>query len=191
MSRLDELAKRAVEKDLRAGKKGKGRIATDPTMSVSAIETALKSFLTRAQSTDLWVALVPPPNGPRAWSWKSRIHAPWAVKVSPLMYDLIVDVPAKNSKVSSTKLVAALKALLCSSSLTNSSGKEEEAFVSSVDVTIRILLSWFRRMKQDCEAREAVVRRLSAVDKKKARASRGIFCACLCANLYAVVSCVR
>ena len=51
--------------------------------------------------------------------------------------------------------------------VTKTSGSEQTKFIDNVDVTARILLSWFRQLKVSKKTRDAVLKRLSEAEKQK------------------------
>ena len=90
-------------------------------------------------------------------------------RFSSLAFDLVCDV-CKNTKILSRVLVAALQACILAGVVTNTSGSEETKFIASVDVTVRILLSWFRQLKVSKKTREAALKRVSEAEKAKVSA---------------------
>ena len=90
-------------------------------------------------------------------------------RFSSLAFDLVCDV-CKNTKILSRVLVAALQACILAGVVTNTSGSEETKFIACVDVTVRILLSWFRQLKVSKKTREAALKRVSEAEKAKVSA---------------------
>ena len=90
-------------------------------------------------------------------------------RFSSLAFDLVCDV-CKNTKILSRVLVAALQACILAGVVKNTSGSEETKFIASVDVTVRILLSWFRQVKVSKKIRDAALKRVSEAEKAKVSA---------------------
>ena len=90
-------------------------------------------------------------------------------RFSSLAFDLVCDV-CKNTKILSRVLVAALQACVLAGVVKNTSGSEETKFSASVDVTVRILLSWFRQLKVSKKIRDAALKRVSEAEKAKVSA---------------------
>ena len=90
-------------------------------------------------------------------------------RFSSLAFDLVRDV-CKNTKILSRVLIAALQACILAGVVKNTSGSEETKFIASVDVTVRILLSWFRQVKVSKKIREAALKRVSEAEKMKVSA---------------------
>ena len=76
----------------------------------------------------------------------------------------------KRTKILSRVLVAALQACVLAGVVKNTSGSEETKFIASVDVTVRILLSWFRQLKVSKKIRDAALKRVSEAEKAKVSA---------------------
>ena len=155
MSRLESLLAREREEQLRAQRgRSTKRVAADPAVGVADVEKALLGHLRRAGTKDLWSLLVPPHNGPRIWSFKSRPHAGWLSRASAICYDMVIDV-ARNSKVLSGNVIPAIEGLLKAGNVTNTSGKSDAGFASAADVTLRVLLAWCRLLKTQGSAKAA------------------------------------
>ena len=105
-------------------------------------------------------------SGPGRASFKSRPDGRWMARFSSLAFDLVCDV-CKNTKILSRVLVAALQACVLAGVVKNTSGSEETKFIASADVTVRILLSWFRQVKVSKKIREAALKRVSEAEKAK------------------------
>ena len=138
------------------------RVCADSTVSVQDVETCITRHLRDRSTTDLWSCIVPGPDGPRTWSFKSRPDGRWMARFSSLAFDLVCDV-CRNSKILSRVLVAALQACILAGVVTNTSGSEQSKFIASVDVTVRILLSWFRQLKVSKKTRDVVLTNISIV----------------------------
>ena len=100
---------------------------------------------------------------------QSRPDGRWMARFSSLAFDLVCDV-CKNTKILSRVLVAALQACILAGVVKSTSGSEETKFIASVDVTVRILLSWFRQVKVSKKIREAALKRVSEAEKAKVSA---------------------
>ena len=142
------------------------RVCADSTVSVSDVQRCLTGHLRDKSTTDLWSCIVPGPDGPRTWSFRSRADGRWMARFSALAFDLVSDV-CRNSKILSRVLIPAVQACMLSGVVTNNSGQDEAKFAASVDVTIRILLSWYRQMKVCNKKRDVVFKRLSQAEKTK------------------------
>ena len=145
------------------------RVCADSTVSVQDVQACIARHLRDRSTTDLWSCIVPGPDGPRTWSFKSRPDGRWMARFSSLAFDLVCDV-CKNTKILSRVLVAALQACVLAGVVKNTSGSEETKFIASVDVTVRILLSWFRQVKVSKKIRDAALKRVSEAEKAKVSA---------------------
>ena len=147
----------------------KQRVCADSTVSVQDVQACITRHLRDRSTTDLWSCVVPGPDGPRTWSFKSRPDGRWMARFSSLAFDLVCDV-CKNTKILNRVLIAALQACILAGVVKNTSGSEETKFIASVDVTVRILLSWFRQVKVSKKIREAALKRVSEAEKMKVSA---------------------
>ena len=145
----------------------KQRVCADSTVSVQDVQACITRHLRDRSTTDLWSCIVPGPDGPRTWSFKSRPDGRWMARFSSLAFDLVCDV-CKNTKILSRVLIAALQACILAGVVKNTRGSSK--FIASVDVTVRILLSWFRQVKVSKKIREAALKRVSVSEKMKVSA---------------------
>ena len=145
------------------------RVCADSTVSVQDVETCITRRWRDRSAMDLWSGIVPGADGPRTWSFKSRPDRRWMARFSSLAFDMVWDV-CRNSKILSRVLVAALQACILAGVVTNTSGSEQNKFIASVDVTVRILLSWFRQLKVSNKTRDVVLKRVSEAEKAKVSA---------------------
>ena len=122
------------------------RVCADSTVSVSDVQSCITRHLRDRSTTDLGSCIVPGPDGPRTWSFRSRPDGRWMARFPSFAFDLVCDV-CKNSKVLRRVLVAAVEACILAGVVTNTSGSEQTKFIDNVDVTVRNLLSWFRQLK--------------------------------------------
>ena len=152
-----------------ARKPSNKRVCADSTVFVQDVQACVTRHLRDRSTTDLWSRIVPGPDGPRTWSFKSRPDGRWMARFSSLAFDLVCDV-CKNTKILSRVLVAALQACILAGVVKNTSGSEETKFIASVDVTVRILLSWFRQVKVSKKIRDAALKRVSEAEKAKVSA---------------------
>ena len=152
-----------------ARKPSSKRVCADSTVSVQDVQACITRHLRDRSAADLWSCIVPGPDGPRAWSFKSRPDGRWMARFSSLAFDLVCDV-CKNTKILSRVLVAALQACVLAGVVNNTSGSEETEFIASVDVTVRILLSWFRQVKVSKKIRDAALKRVSEAENAKVSA---------------------
>ena len=86
-------------------------------------------------------------------------------KLAGFMYDLAGVAP--NTKVSSTKLIAALKSLHTDGQIVNVTKQSDSAFFDRCDVTIRIMFGMYREVKNDEAAKGRVMKTPSPTDQKK------------------------
>ena len=86
----------------------KQRVCADSTVSVQDVQACITRHLRDRSTTDLWSCIVPGPDGPRTWSFKSRPDGRWMARFSSLAFDLVCDV-CKNTKILSRVLIAALQ----------------------------------------------------------------------------------
>ena len=147
----------------------KQRVCADSTVSVQDVQACITRHLRNRSTTDLWSCIVSGPDGPRTWSFKSRPDGRWMARFSSLAFDLVCDV-CKNTKILSRVLVAALQACVLAGVVKNTSGSEETKFIASVDVTVRILLSWFRQLKVSKKIRDVALKRVSEAEKARVSA---------------------
>ena len=142
------------------------RVCADSTVSVADVQTCITAHLRDRSTTDLWSIIVPGPDGPRTWSFRSKPDGRWMARFACLAYDLVCDV-CKNTKVLRRVLVPALEACILAGVVTNTSGFEKTKFIDNVDVTVRIALSWYRQLKVSKDSRARAFQRLSEQEKKK------------------------
>ncbi|CAE7319120.1 pol [Symbiodinium sp. CCMP2592] len=96
------------------------------------------------------------------WVWVMTIEE----EILRCLWDIICKQQA-SAKVLSRVMIPAVQACMLNNVVTNNSGQDENKFTASVDIAIRILLSWFRRLKVNKKKREAAFRRLSEAEKAK------------------------
>ena len=142
------------------------RVCADSTVSASEVQGCLTTHLRDRNTTDLWSCIVPGPDGPRTWSFRKSPDGRWMARFAALAFDLVSDV-CRNSKILSRVMIPAIQACVLNGVVTNNSGQDEAKFTASVDVTIRILLSWYRQLKVCKKKRETAFRRLSEAEKTK------------------------
>ena len=131
------------------------RVCADSTVSVADVQTCITAHLRDRSTTDLWSIIVPGPDGPRTWSFRSKPDGRWMARFSCLAYDLVCDV-CKNTKVLRRVLVPALEACILAGVVTNTSGFEKTKFIDNVDVTVRFGPDWeYRQMTRARQYRPA------------------------------------
>ena len=143
----------------------KVRLICDPLVKVSELESCMSGYLREKSTQDLWSLVAPPPGAPQTYGWHSAPNAEWLAKTAGFLYDLVQIV--KNTKVSSLKLVAALKAchenrhmdaMLCGK-------KTLQDNLDKLDFTIRVLLNQVRTLKGNWGLRTKTYRALGKRDQ--------------------------
>lgn len=140
------------DKDDRCAKQANRiRLIADPNMSVQGLQVCVKNFLSHKQTQDLWLCISPPPGTPSTYGWHSPPHGEWLTKASGLLYELLA--VAENSKIHSTKLCKALKALYDQKDLQvplnhgHKQGSLQDEF-DKYDFTIRVLMAMLRKLRE-------------------------------------------
>jgi hypothetical protein len=145
------------------------KLTADPTVTTRQFEQAFTDYVNYKKSTDIWSLLCPPPGAPLRFDWKSKPHGEWVLKVTPLLWDILEFAP--NTKVLSTKIIAALKAMAAQSPsfLTqNRCHKTLDDTIEKIDVTLRILMAQLRQLKVNADnICNKTLRILASADSKK------------------------
>ena len=170
MAALEALVQERLkqEKEDRCAKQANRiRLIADPRMSVQGLQVCVKNFLEHKESQDLWHCISPPPGTPSSYGWHSAPHAEWLTKASGLLYELLA--VAENSKIHSTKLCRALKALYDQKDLQVplNHGKltSVQDELDKYDFTIRVLMSMLRKLKASAQLKANVLRSLCKKDQ--------------------------
>lgn len=159
------LATQAPKKEKEGNKKL--RLVADPRIEPEGIATCFAAWLTFCGVKDLYETLVPPAGCPQTWSWRSRPQAHWLVAVAGLFYDLIKNV-CRNTKLWKTHIRAALDIMLKQGKLKVRDVKVAfEDYKDKVDLTVRILLQMYRKVKYQEQTYKQITRKLSHAEKKK------------------------
>ena len=145
----------------------KQRLVADPLVTVDELARAFGMCLLHYKTKDMWGLLMPPAEGPNTFSFKTRASTclPWLAKTSGIMYDIVS--LAKNTKVSSAKVIMALQHLHRERHLINPTGKPDAALFDQIDITIRILLAMWRSIKTDKDTYSRIMRQASSADQVK------------------------
>lgn len=143
------------------------RLTADPTLAVSSIQKVLTEYMRHHQTKDLWSLVAPPPNGPHEYGWHTAPQPEWVSKTCGLLYDLVGLAP--NTKLHSTKLVKAMKAMIEQKDMAVElrRGQTLTSCLDRMDLTIRVLLNQVRTLKCNSMQRGKVCRMLGAEDKLK------------------------
>lgn len=136
--------------------KTKPRLVADPRVSASEIADVLRKFLSYKETTDIHAVLCP--SKVLKLDWKHGLDPDWIVKCCALAYDLAELCP--NSKLRGTKVREAIKTLLTSGEVRNSTGRSEKTFIDTCDMMIRVVMGQFRTMKASLDKREQVLRKV-------------------------------
>ena len=170
MAALEALVQERLkqEKEDRCAKQANRiRLIADPRMSVQGLQVCVKNFLEHKESQDLWHCISPPPGTPSSYGWHSAPHAEWLTKASGLLYELLA--VAENSKIHSTKLCRALKALYDQKDLQVplNHGKltSVQDELDKYDFTIRVLMSMLRKLRASAQLKANVLRSLCKKDQ--------------------------
>lgn len=143
------------------------RLTADPTLAVSSIQKVLTEYMCHRQTKDLWPLVAPPPTGPHEYGWHTAPQADWVSKTCGLLYDLVGLAP--NTKLQSTKLVKAMKAMIEQKDMAVElrRGQTLGSCLDRMDLTIRVLMNQVRTLKCNSMQRGKVYRMLGAEDKLK------------------------
>ena len=170
MAALEALVQERLKQDKEdrcAKQANRIRLIADPRMSVQGLQVCVKNFLVHKESQDLWHCISPPPGTPSSFGWHSAPHAEWLTKASGLLYELLA--VAENSKIHSTKLCKALKALYDQKDLQVplNHGKltSVQDELDKYDFTIRVLMSMLRKLKASAQLKANVLRSLCKKDQ--------------------------
>ena len=145
----------------------KVRLVANPIIEPSDIASCFVSWLAFCSVADLYETLVPPAGCPQTWSWRSRPQAQWLVSVAGLFYDLIKNV-CKNTKLRKLHILRALDLMLKQGKLKVRDAKVAfEEYKDKVDLTVRILLQMYRKVKYQEATYKHIARKLSPTEKKK------------------------
>ena len=120
----------------------RARLVADVTITAQDIKRAMAGYCNFKGSSDFWSLVCPPPGGPLSYSWKSPPNGMWLAKCAGLLFDLLAIAP--NSKLNSSKVMAALNIMIDERTLSIPPGKVRQDFLDKLDTTIRILLSMVR-----------------------------------------------
>ena len=126
---MDTLDREARNRRSEAARKE--RLVADPTVGVSDLIKPTQLYLSFKGDKDLWGLIAPPEGGPSRFSWTTRPKGDWMAKLAGFMYDLAG--VASNTKVSSTKLIAALKSLHADGRIVNVTKQSDSAFFDRRD----------------------------------------------------------
>ena len=148
----------------------KVRLVADPAISVNSLSMVFRQFLEFRKTDDLWSLVSPPPAGPLSFHWGTPVCGAWLTKVAGLLFDLPSIAP--NSKLQSTKVLKALKALVDQKTLTIAvkgrlEPKTEQDALDRIDIAVRLLLSHCRQLKANDSLRAKVYRELVLSDQLK------------------------
>eukprot|EP00435_Cladocopium_sp_Y103_P039085 s3931_g10.t1 len=168
MSALDlatsmKMAQHAEEKASKQS--SRFRLIADPSISVSQIQSVLQKFCEFKQEKQLWTLICPPPAGPLSYGWHSKPDGQWLMKVSSLLYDLLLVCP--NTKLVSKKVVAALKAMSSTgmAEFPHTKHLSSADLMDKVDVTLRVLLSTMRQLKCSMPLKAKTCRMMSRAEQ--------------------------
>ncbi len=128
------------------------KLTADPMVTTKEFEKAFTDYVNYKGSTDIWSLLCPPPGAPLRFDWKSKPHGEWVLKVAPLLWDILEFAP--NTKVLSTKIIAALKALAARSPSGLTQGRTHKSLedtIDKIDVTLRIMMAQVRQLKVNAD----------------------------------------
>ena len=151
------------------------KLTADPRVTTREFEKAFTDYVNYKGSTDLWSLLCPPPGAPLRFDWKSKPHGEMVLKVEPLLWAILELAP--NTKVLSTKIISALKAMAAQSPsvLTqNRCHKNLDDALVKIDVTLRILMAQLRQLRVNTDnICNKTLRILASSDSKKLTVSLG------------------
>ena len=170
MAALEALVQEKLKQDKEdkcAKQANRIRLIADPSMSVQGLQVCVKSFLVHKETQDLWHSISPPPGTPSTYGWHSAPHAEWLIKASGLLYELLA--VAENSKIHSTKLCKALKALYDQKDLqvplNHGKPTSVQDELDKYDFTIRVLMSMLRKLRASAQLKANVFRSLCKKDQ--------------------------
>lgn len=159
-----EVKKESLQREQSKIQRNTFRLVADPTISVSAIQDAVTAFVKFKQEKKLWSLLCPPPGGPVTFTWQTKPHGCWLVKVSNLLFELVTVSP--NTKLQSTKVVRALKAMAINRDIDLTVANcALDDMIDKCDQTIRILLAMVRSLKSNYLLKMQVYRLLPRNDQ--------------------------
>ncbi|CAE7419868.1 unnamed protein product [Symbiodinium natans] len=142
------------------------RLIADPCISVESLKRPLRNYLEFHKSSDMWSLVCPPPGGPLTFTWHTPPNGSWLSKCIGLLYDLLEVAP--NSKLQSVKLLRALKSLVEDKTMSICTRKMTESDVlDRIDLSIRLLLSHLRQLKQNLSLKLKVLRMCTDDEKMK------------------------
>lgn len=124
---------------------------------------ALDRHLKRSGTKDLLETLEAPDHKP--WGWKRALHPAWMIQCSGLACEL--NKISKNGVISSQKLKLAIQKLLDEHKCTTSKDQAVLDCVDLCDQKIRVMLSQFRKAKDNKDEYFKVCRKLSPREKLK------------------------
>lgn len=137
------------------------RLIADPSITATALQSVLTSFLNHKGHKNLWLVVAPPPSGPSSYGWHTSPQGEWMVKASGLIYDLLGIAP--NTKIQSTRLIKALKTMHESKDLDleTSTNRTVQDCLDRLDFTIRVLMSQVRQLKSSPSLKTKMFRNMS------------------------------
>ena len=137
------------------------RLIADPSITATALQSVLTSFLNYKGHKNLWLVVAPPPSGPTSYGWHTSPQGEWMVKASGLIYDLLNIAP--NTKIQSTRLIKALKTMYESKDLDleTSTTRSVQDCLDRLDFTIRVLMSQVRQLKESPSLKTKMFRNMS------------------------------
>ena len=141
------------------------RLIADPSITATALQSVLTSFLNYKGHKNLWLVVAPPPSGPTSYGWHTSPQGEWMVKASGLIYDLLNIAP--NTKIQSTRLIKALKTMYESKDLDleTSTTRSVQDCLDRLDFTIRVLMSQVRQLKASPSLKTKMFRNMSKKEK--------------------------
>ena len=132
----------------------KGRLVSDPAISVSDLMAPLKQWMEHTKSQDLAQTL----EIPQGINFKSGVNAEWLAKLGPL-FQLYAKV-APNSMIPPKKNRSAIMQLN-SEGRVNHTRKSHSDFADFIDEALRVAFAQYRQMAQVPEIRERAFRKAS------------------------------
>ena len=135
--------------------KARKRLIADPLVSSNDLKDIIMLHCAFKGNKKLYDLISPDVAGPRLLGWQTRPHGWYMFKMAGICYDIVKVAP--NTKIMSTKLVAAIRSLI-GTHVINSTKKTDDDFAETCDQMIRIALSMYRTLKRDREARDVVNR---------------------------------
>ena len=139
------------------------RATVDPAIGVRPLIKAIQNHLDRKGTKDLESSLAVPDGKP--WGWKRAVNPLWMISMAPLAYDLICE--AKNAVLPSKKVKLAIQKLCDDKKIQTKNAKRELCdAIDNCDQMIRVLVSQFRKAKQDNECYLSLVRKMSEDEKR-------------------------